>query len=72
MKMLRVKLKNLNNLRRVSTELYVAPTSWEKNWEAVLKSQFYTAQYKLLALYNLQRKGKTTKNLTISKIWMFQ
>lgn len=48
MKMLRVKLKNLNNLRRVSTELYVAPTSSEKNCEAVLKSQFYTAQDKLL------------------------
>jgi len=71
MKMLRVKLKNLNNLRRVSTELYVAPTSSEKNWEAVLKSQFYTAQHKLFALYSLQRKGKTTKNLTIAKMWMF-
>lgn len=38
MKMLRVKLKNLNNLRRVGTELYVDSTSLEKNWEAVLKS----------------------------------
>ena len=72
MKMLRVKLKNLNNLRRVNTELYVALTSSEKNWSdyfwtTILLNKEYPANYKLHVLGDLQNIKINTKHFEIKQ-----